>query len=252
MSNLAEQLQNSLNKGIEYMDAGAFEKALDCFLLVLDSGFSARGSELFELRWHISKLGQKYPPSLQALSSRRDEKELLLKSGQITSDLVREWQMLNQILNDEEREAELLIELDMKGLEDAELFEPIITSNVEWFLENRRFDLLGKYLNDFGRSFCVSLADLEGEIYFPSKYSSEETLGLEKRRVLETARSTFEIALSCGKTDQADYILERVLAVLQDLETLRTLTNIAEKHGAESQRVRILQTAKKLFPNDQH
>jgi|GEM_PF-1551693 len=73
MSNLADQLLSTMTTGVEHMDLGEFEKALQCFLLVLDSGFSSRNGEFFELRWHLGRLSHEYQPTLEALSNRRDD-----------------------------------------------------------------------------------------------------------------------------------------------------------------------------------
>ncbi|MGD9683379.1 MAG: hypothetical protein AB7W16_19615 [Candidatus Obscuribacterales bacterium] len=248
MSEYLEELEATMNRGIEFMTLGDFRQALDCFLTVLDSGHMVSPA-LFEVRWQIKRLSVRYKPTLEEISSRRDKKELELRSGNISRTHLSEYSTLNSLLDEEKRDVELFLELYGRGVGDDELF-CLISDKVNLLLENQRLDILGTYLNKIGDRFCSSAAELEGEVHFPGKHSSDREIEHHTKKVKEHGLATFEIALGCGKTEQADFVMERVFTVLQDLETLKIFLSIAQKFGAKEQQIRLLEIAGELFPEN--
>lgn len=88
---------------------------------------------------------------------------------------MHDYTTLNSLLDEEKRDVELFLELYGRGVGDDELF-CLISDKVNLLLENQRIDILETYLNKIGERFCSSAAELEGEVHFPGKYSSDREI----------------------------------------------------------------------------
>lgn len=223
--------------------------ALECYLFAFDNSLAVPGWGGVRLSYipaEIAQLGKKYPPALTALRLRRDARETLIRNGECDFNVLSEWISLNRYLEEQERELELLKELESSGILVEKVKERIITSNFERLLAARRYDVLSEYLDDLGSKFLHTIFHKERELLFPKKFavSGESISDFWNAQIRDKGAKIFELALGAKKLLQADEIEKRILMHSCDAETFNKLIAAAWRAGKKKKARELFKQAK--------
>lgn len=243
---IAKEAEDKYAQAREHFKARNFPQALDCFLFAFDNGHFVAGWGGVRLSYipsEIAKLGEFYPPAIQALKDRRDAREKMIEDGETNSDLLSEWTSLNAYLKESDRELTFLDRLKREGSLDAELEEEIILENTEKLIERQESKRLEKYLNRLVWSFIMKVASYQAERDFPhfcdeGSISQAESVATHQQMAVEEGVQCFEIALGCGRNLAAFKILKYLCSACPDRQTFSALI----KAGSRALRKKIVKS----------
>lgn len=248
---LSNQAELKLKQARELVKANDHSGALEAYLFAFDNGkavYGWGGVRLSYIPAEIARLGEKYPPAKLALQFRRDAREHLLRDGEKDFDVVSEWLSLNQYLNEKDRELELLEQLQQRGILAEKVKRQIIDSNFERLLEEKRYEVLAEYLDEFGNKFMFEIFHYENEVLFPDKRErnivGESMSDFWKSHIAIEGAKVFELALGVKKELQADEIAKRVLLHCSGVESYAMLTAAASRAGRKDKARELLKMAK--------
>lgn len=248
---LSNQAELKLKQARELLLTDDYAGALEAYLFAFDNGKAVSGWGGVRLSYipaEIARLGKKYPPAKLSLQVRRDAREQLLRDGENDFDVVMEWLCINRYLGEKDRELELLKDLQQRGILGEKLKRQVIDSNFEKLLEEKRYNMLAEYFDEFGNKFMMQIFTFELEAHFPEKYKrkgrSESMPDFWKNHILADGAKVFELALGLRKDLQADEIAKRVLWLCSDVESYALLTAAALRAGRKNKTPELLRMAK--------
>jgi hypothetical protein len=248
---IAQEAEQKLAQARQLAASGENEEALECYLFAFDNGRFVDGWGGVRLSYipsEIAQLGQKYPLALEALRQRRDTREKMISEGETDFDVVSEWTAINQYLRESNRELEVLAKLQKSGKLVESVKERIIDSNFDQLLREKRYDVLGEFLNDFGRSFFHKIFHYEDMKLFPKRgprnWDPATAMEHWKGSMREEGAQVFEVALGANNERAADEIARRLLLHCNDVVAYGNLLHAAFRAGKKKKAHDLLKQAK--------
>jgi hypothetical protein len=256
---LGQEAQAKLKQARELAKKENHAAALECYLFAFDNGMAVNGWGGVRLSYipsEIAELGERYPAAKAALTLRRDAREKLIHGGEKDFNTLLEWISLNRYLKDQERELDLLQDLEQRGLLDEKTKDQIINSNFERLLAAKRYDVLSEYLDHFGHNFMLQIFHYERAALFQEKYKREDQsmsyADYFRSHLSDEGAKVFELALGTKKEFQADEIAKRVLLHCNDAEAYHKLIDAAARAGRKNMGRQLLKQAKGNLSADEY
>ncbi|MCW5824602.1 MAG: hypothetical protein KIT34_17515 [Cyanobacteria bacterium TGS_CYA1] len=203
-----------------------FEKALEYYLFAFDNGHLVSGWGGVRLSYipaEIARLGKKYPPALNALRQRRDERAAAIKSGNCDSSTIHELISLNRYLDEDEQAQLLLTEIENIPGYSSELLQDLQEHTLEIrqkkLKQEKKYSELKPLLAKTGRSAFMSMGEYEGELLFAENEEDKlrnERYGDYARR---TAAEAFELACGLRDYEKSTLISDRLLHIMPETKT---------------------------------
>lgn len=220
--------------------AGRYEEALEHYLWCFDEGESSpsyHGVRLSFLLSDIVQLGAGYPPALEALRSRRDQREQLILGSEVKYGILADYTALNDNLQERERTLATLDALIEQGRCGASAQH--LADNVgPLLLEEKRYqdlyELAGRSAKRFeGRvgeyqNLTKTMEEMtEGNEALPN----DQVFGILRGRLMTAGGETYEVLLALDKAEEADQVLTACLEIDSSGTTYRSLVGHALSAG---------------------
>jgi hypothetical protein len=194
---------------------GLYQQALDKHIWFHEASKTSSSMAGVRLSYAIDawiKLGEKYPPALDALINVRDTNKELLLSGNGDFQYFHDFSSINRELGEEDQTYELFLILDKKYPKQADTYYHVVENLL---IEKKEYKLCGKYIGDPIYK------------YENIRHHRETLLSFEKRepnmnkpRYLKYANKSFidgvikliEVLVAIDKKDEAIEIQKRALS----------------------------------------
>jgi thiol-disulfide isomerase/thioredoxin len=227
-----EDPQARLQFAVALAQSGKNAEALKEYLWCFDHGLEASpaftGVRLSFLLSYIKNLSAEYPPALEALKSRRDEREARIGNGSIDRQDVIDLIALNKILGEKERSLTLYDRLPA-GSRERLLTARQITPQL---LEAKRYNdvLVGV---DVSAAFQQRIATLQRALTamkqdLPSRDILRTTM---RRSAVTDGVSYFEALAGLHRNEEAQALKEQILKFDPSAETQGALAEAANRAG---------------------
>lgn len=215
----AEDMTKYLKETQELVRAGKHEEALKRFIwfhehaLEYEPAMSGVRRSFALGFW--KKLGDAYPPALEAMISLRDADEQLLREGKGCSSLFHDLFALNRTLEEEEKTLELFELIQAVDPKKAKTYWIIVKQMV---LGLKRYDLAKLFIPDPEAEFervksrYVDTASRYGR----SKNAAEKVREFNEGHFVQEVRDLVEFALATGHREVALTIRDKSVTVLDD------------------------------------
>jgi len=222
---------------------GKHEEALAEYLWCFDEGmkknFAYYGVRLSFLLSNIARLGEKYPPALEALRQRRDAAKKQIQTGKGSFNDAHELQALNQYLDEAHDSLDLYDELRTEH-PDWEIVDTLGAALLDDFRESHRYNdiIINSDIEaDINQIFKSMKPGLLRRLFGLSKpKDNKQRMPLEKVRYkfFQLAKH-YETFVGACKYDRAADLAERMLAINNSAWTYGTLAYYGHKTGAPVQ-----------------
>lgn len=140
------------NKDLDNINAlaesGHYQQALEKHIWFHEESKTSSGMAGVRLSYAIEawiKLGEKYPPALDALINVRNTNKEILLSGKGSFQHFHDLSSINRKLSEEEQTYELFLILDKKYPEQADTYYHVAE---DLLIERKEYELCGKYIGD--------------------------------------------------------------------------------------------------------
>jgi hypothetical protein len=218
LSAYSEDMQIYLNDTQELVRRGTYKEALDRFIWfhnhALENNPAMAGVRLSFALEYWKQLGVVYPPAMDAMTQIRDMKAFLLENGKGEVQLCSDVAALNRTLEQESKTVELFRMLDQQ---ESPLTEKCWTMMKDPVINAKAYDLAKKYLGDPVRAFnkIKAMYEMNASMYGEKNFGESFRASYENRFIEDTI-SIINVAIASGKTEAAQDIRDKALAVLDD------------------------------------
>jgi len=233
---IAKEARMRFERGQKLAMSKDFKPALEDLLFAFDNGHLVDGWGGVRLSFvpgAIARLGKDFPPALSALRLRRDERGLLLETGQCDGKTLAEWLSLNRYLEEEHKATQLLVQVESSKNFPTDLLsslrKEVLEIEQDRFVKEKNFEALKPLLNQYGRSSFMQMGDYEGEMLFADDKNNLELIKRYKKYTLKEAVGAFELACQIEEFSKARAISNRLLQIMPETETYKLLIASALK-----------------------
>ncbi len=178
------------------------------------------------------RLGESYPPALEALRSIRDEKTARIEGGEGGFDLFQDVAAINGVLGDDEATYALFKVVD-EGYPDTAERAYIVARKL--LVERRDYALCSKYVGDLRLELERLRESRETMLAFARQDPAEEDVRMvvmaDEHFVAETAMLV-EILAGTGRDEEVETVRAAALAVMDD-DALRAALDAAVARASE-------------------
>ncbi|MBK8040264.1 MAG: hypothetical protein IPK22_24495 [Verrucomicrobiaceae bacterium] len=212
----AEDMTKYLKETQEMVRAGKHEEALKRFVwfhehaLEYEPAMSGVRRSFALGFW--KKLGEAYPPALEAMIAIRDADEQLLREGKGSSSLFHDLFALNSTLEEEKKTLELFEVIQAVDPQKAKTYWIIVKHMV---LALKRYDLAKLFIPDAEAEFDRVKSRFVA-LYDRSKTGAEKVRDFLEGHFVQEVRDLVEFALATGNREVALTIRDKALTVLDD------------------------------------
>lgn len=249
---IAKRTEAAFERGRKLYAEKKYAEALEPYLFAFDNGHLVSGWGGVRLSYipaEIARLGDHYPPALEALKERRNARENLILEGAKDYDIFMEWVALNDYLKEPERGVRVMKKLAKKNLLNRKLKEMVVDRNLELFIKDGDTELVKDCLNGRGQLLLTILAQYESEQFAPFfKEDPERTRKMQdslKASLVDRTVDLYRLLLITNNADQAKALAERVLETLPDRDLFAGLISLERTQGKKSRAKKLLENAEK-------
>jgi len=191
-----------------------YKEALRKFKWVFSNTTEAK---CFLSRREIRNLAKHYAPAASLIRRWRSDKERLVIAQQADSEVIREWDILNECLGEKQRTIDVLRKLTAAGADD-EILHSILWHVWEQLARSRRYEELRPFLPTLGWLLLLHIVDYDSELWFPrnrnwTKTRVKEEFSRMRDQIADEGPLIYEVALGLGKENLAEELSNRVLSV---------------------------------------
>jgi thiol-disulfide isomerase/thioredoxin len=212
-------------------DKQKYSEALQDYLWCFDHGSKVpafAGVRLSFLLSHIVALGRKYPPALQALENRRDERERETLAGSGSKQTVRDLISLNNYLEEKDRMLALFDQLSVTNK-----FRNLLLEDVAGQLVGaKRYDDLLRD-NDPGAIFASQVKQIEQTLSLikESNPMKQKVADGFRKRTVGLGAQFFEALAGAQRTSEARSLGAQILRFDDTAATRARLNEAVERAG---------------------
>ncbi len=227
-----QELDMSLDLARSLASEKKFAEALKHYLFVFDNSRDVEGYGGVRLSYvpsEIAEIGQTYRPALEALQTRRDEREKLVLAAKADFSTIHELTSLNQYLDQPERNIALYDKLKTMGPAYAEVRDNTLMLVWEEMVAVKRYDELKNKIDELAKRVASQVAESAINKDFPGEgvFASPEFQNYLRNSILLDGGRVYETALAVGKTETANKLAKWMLTFSTDGEMFAQLINSA-------------------------
>jgi hypothetical protein len=215
----AEDMQKYLQTTQDLVAQGKHEEALKRFVWfhahALEHDQSMYGVRLSFALSYWKRLGESYPPAMQALVKMRDDNSKLLRETSGSKNLFHDVIAINRTLEEAGKTVELFEFISKGDPVRAEQYWIVVKATI---LEQKRYDLARKYIKDFGSEFVGIKEgyDLNVALYDNPQIGGARFKKYNEDNFVTEVRKLIDLALALNDRDAAVGVRDSALAVIDD------------------------------------
>jgi len=214
----ADDMQKYLSDTQDLVKQGAHQEALERYLWFHDHALeherSMTGVRLSFALSYWKKLGEVYPPALDAMTKVRNEKSSLLEEGKGSYDLFVDVRALNRTLEENDETVALFRKLDQ---EQEDLAKKCWDIAKEAVIKEKAYDLARKYIGNPVREFSKVKASYDRNVsMYGGKNFGDHFKAFNENNFVEKTIRLIDVAVALDDMKAAKEIQSKALAILDD------------------------------------
>lgn len=226
-----------LDLGRALVDRARFDEALVEFLWCFDEGAripSFGGARRASLISELVRLSDSFPPAAKAFDERRTAAENALLEGKGTSDIARDFAVLNRAWNESARTSTVYEQLAADGRLNADVKAALLDEVVGGWMQDRRYALVLEAIGDTEVRLQQRIDTIEiARRQSPDERTpGQETLPVLLSLAVEKGGAYYEALVATGKLDIAARIADRLVKLQPSSTTFVALINHAMRADA--------------------
>jgi hypothetical protein len=165
----------------------------------------------------IRSLAKHYAPGASVIRRWRNDKERLVIAKQADSNVISEWDILNECLGEKQRTIDVFRKLTAAGADD-EILHKIFWHIWKHLARSRKYEELRPFLRTLGWLLLLHIVDYDCETWFPrsrnwTKTQVKEEFSRMRNQIADEGPLICEVALGLGEASLAEELSNRVLSV---------------------------------------
>ena len=218
LSTHAEDMQKYLSDTNKLVHEGKYEEALERYIWFHDHALeherSMHGVRLSFALMYWNKLGEKYPPALEAFKKVRDEKTQRLVDGKGSYDLFVDVHALNRQLGDNDKSIKLFKELDENQRALAQKCWNIADDII---IEAKDFELARKYIGDPMQEFEKAKQNYAQLVtMYEMNDTGDSIKSFNEKNFVDESIRIINVALAFEDIDSAKKIQKEAISILDN------------------------------------